>query len=74
MIHFRTMEKRRTDVMIPVGLDDRLRAVRGRRSLSAIVSLALCQFLEIDPREFGLGAPHAAGGTPGKVVPPDAGN
>ena len=58
--HFRTIEKRRTDLLLPVELDDRLRAVRGRRSISWVVSAALCQYWGLDPADFGLDAPRAA--------------
>jgi hypothetical protein len=74
LTHFRMIEKRRTDVMIPVGLDDRLRAVRGRRSLSAIVSMALCHFLEVDPEDFGLDAEPAAREAPTAGVAPSPGS
>jgi hypothetical protein len=53
---FRRLEKRRSVVSLPVPVDDRLRAVRGRLSLSECCSAALCSFLGLDPAPFGLDA------------------
>jgi hypothetical protein len=58
---FRKVPKRRTHLLLPVELDDRVRAVRGRQSLSSIIALAICEHLKMDPAAYGLGDPPVGG-------------
>jgi hypothetical protein len=51
---FRQTPKVRTLLLLPRELDDRLRAARGRQSLSAIVSAAVCDLLGLDRSAYGL--------------------
>jgi hypothetical protein len=67
---FRKLAKRRVQVLLPADLDDRVRAVRGRRSLSALVASALCRYLEVDPADFGMGGPPASSEA-SPATPPD---
>jgi hypothetical protein len=51
---FRTVPKQRVNILLPAVLDDRLRAARGRGSLSEVVASALCLMFDEDPGQFGL--------------------
>jgi hypothetical protein len=53
-VKFRETEKVSLQVLVPVEIDDRLRALRGRRMLNQVVSAACCQYLGMDPASFGL--------------------
>lgn len=41
-------------VVIPVQVDEAIRGIRGRRSLSEFVTVALCRRLNLDPVAFGI--------------------
>jgi hypothetical protein len=51
---FRSLSKKRVDILLPAVLDERLRSARGRKSLSEVVASALCAMFDEDPRQFGL--------------------
>lgn len=53
-MHFRQIPKQRVDVLLPEALEGRLRAARGRQSLSQVVASALCLLFDEDPRHYGL--------------------